>query len=260
MTPGNRHGRRRVLAGGLAVLVVAGIVVAVLARLGRPGSAPPNGAAGIVPADALAYVNVSLDRGRPGAGQALAVARRLPDFPVAGGALLSRLSTVIAGGRTAEYARQIRPWLGGEASLALLDTTTSTAGSLLILQIRDLARARAFVGSEGAVSAGSERGTTLLRYATGTGTGNELAFLGRFLVIGQDASVRAAIDVAAGAAARWRPTRPTGGRRPARAGTACSTLMPRWRACDGCWPIRAARSGPSVHCSTSPRYRAWRCR
>ncbi len=198
MTPGNRHGRRRVLAGGLAVLVVAGIVVAVLARLGRPGSAPPNGAAGIVPADALAYVNVSLDRGRPGAGQALAVARRLPDFPVAGGALLSRLSTVIAGGRTAEYARQIRPWLGGEASLALLDTTTSTAGSLLILQIRDLARARAFVGSEGAVSAGSERGTTLLRYATGTGTGNELAFLGRFLVIGQDASVRAAINVAAG--------------------------------------------------------------
>ncbi|HEX3830804.1 MAG TPA: DUF3352 domain-containing protein [Solirubrobacteraceae bacterium] len=189
--PASGHARRRMVAGGLAVLVVAVIVVAVLALRGGSGSGPPNGAAAIVPADALAYVNVSLDGGRAGVGQALGVARRFPDFPVAASALLGRLSNVIAGGRAADYARQIRPWLGGEAALALLDTTTSTAGSLLILQTRDAARARAFVRSEGAVSAGSARGTRLLRYATG----NELAFLGRFLVIGQDASVRAAIGV-----------------------------------------------------------------
>jgi hypothetical protein len=192
--PGNRHGRRRVVvAGGLAVVVVAVIVVAVLARSGGSGSGPPNAAAAIVPADALAYVNVLLDRGRPGVAQALAVARRFPDFPVAAGALLSRLSNVIAGGRAVDYARQIRPWLGGEAALALLDTTTSTAGSLLILETRDAARARAFARSEGAVSAGSARGTGLMRYPNG----NELALLGRFLVIGQDASVRAAVGVSA---------------------------------------------------------------
>jgi hypothetical protein len=190
---GNRRRRRRALAGGVALLVVAMIVVAVLAVSGGSGSAPPNGAAAIVPADALAYVNVSLDRGRPGVGQALAVAARFPDFPIAGGVLLSRLATVIAGGRTVDYARQIRPWLGGEVALALLDTTTSTAGSLLILETRDTARARAFVRSEGAVGAGSTQGTTLLRYPNG----NELAFLGRFLVIGQDASVRAAVGVSA---------------------------------------------------------------
>jgi Protein of unknown function (DUF3352) len=191
VTPGSGHGRRRVVAGVLAVLVVAVIVVAVLALRGGSDSGPPNAAAAIVPADALAYVNVSLDGGRPGVGQALAVARRFPDFSVAAGALLSRLSNVISGGRPADYARQIRPWLGGEAALALLDTTTSTAGSLLILETRDAAQARAFVRSEGAVSAGSARETRLFRYATG----NELAFLGRFLVIGQDASVRAAIGV-----------------------------------------------------------------
>jgi Protein of unknown function (DUF3352) len=189
----HQHRHRRALAGGLIVLIVAAIVAVVLALSGGSGSAPPNGAAAIVPADALAYVNVSLDRGRPGVAQALSVAARFPDYPIAGGALLTRLSTVIAGGRTADYARQIRPWLGGEVSLALLDTTTSTAGSLLILETSDTARARAFVGSEGAVSAGSTQGTTLLRYPNG----NELAFLGRFLVIGQDASVRAAVGVAA---------------------------------------------------------------
>jgi uncharacterized protein DUF3352 len=189
--PADQHRRRRLVAGGLAVLVAAVIVVAVLARSGATGSGGPNAAAAIVPADALAYVNVSLDGRRPGVGQALAMARRFPDFPVAAGALLSRLSNVIAGGRAVDYARQIRPWLGDEAALALLDTTTSTAGSLLILETRDTARARTFVRSEGAVAAGSTQATTLLRYPNG----NELAFLGRFVVIGQDASVRAAVGV-----------------------------------------------------------------
>jgi hypothetical protein len=223
-----------VVAGGLAVLVVAVIVVAVLALRGAPGSGPPDGAAAIVPADALAYVNVSLDGGRPGVGRALGVARRFPDFPVAASALLGRLSNVIAGGRAADYARQVRPWLGGEAALALLDTTTSTAGSLLILQTRDAARARAFVRSEGAVSAGSARGTSLLRYATG----NELAFLGRFLVIGQDASVRAAIGVSSSGS-----------------GSLATDPTYRRRECGDCWPIRVARSGRSVRCSTSRRCR-----
>jgi hypothetical protein len=188
-----RPGRRRLAAGALGALLI--LVVAVLMLSGGSASAPPNAAAAIVPADALAYVNVSLDRGRPAVSQALTVAARFPDFPVAGGALLSRLTSVIAGGRSADYARQIRPWLGGEAALALLDTTTSTAGSLLLLDVRDVARGRAFVRSQGAVPAGSDRGHQLLRYPDG----NELAFLGRFMVIGQDASVRAAIETAAGA-------------------------------------------------------------
>ncbi len=184
--------RRAAAAVGAGLLLV---VVAVLALRGGSGNAPPNAAAAIVPADALAYVNLSLDRGRPAVSQTLKLASRFPDFPLASGALLSRLATLVAGGRTADYARQIRPWLGGEAALALLDTTTSTAGSLLVLQVTDAARARAFVRSNGAVRAGAQRGTALERYPNG----NELAFVGHFLVLGQDASVRAAADVAAGA-------------------------------------------------------------
>jgi hypothetical protein len=176
---------------GVAVLVV---VVAVLLGGGGSGSAPPDGAADIIPADALAYVNLSTDGGAPPVRQALAVARRFPDFPLGAGAVLVRLASIVAGGRSADYARQIRPWLGSEASLALLDTTTSTAGSLVILDVRDVTRARAFTRAEGATSAGSDRGRSLERYPNG----NELAFLGHFLVIGQPASVRAAVDVVAG--------------------------------------------------------------
>lgn len=188
-------GRRRLIAGSVGAVLVVLVVVAVLVLSGGSRTAPPNAAAAIVPADALAYVNLSLNSGRPAVSQTLKLAARFPDFPLAGGAVLGRLSTVIAGGRTADYARQIRPWLGGEAALALLDTTTSTAGSLLVLEVTDAGRARAFVHAEGAVGAGAERRTALQRYPNG----NELAFIGHFLVLGQDASVRAAIDVAAGA-------------------------------------------------------------
>jgi hypothetical protein len=182
------------IAAAVAVLAVAVLVLALAG--GGTSAPPPNGAADIVPADALAYVNLSVDRGSSAVGRALNVARRFPDFPLAGGAVLSRLASVIAGGRPADYTRQITPWMGGETSLALLDTTTSTAGSLLIIEVRDAGHARSFVRAQGAVAAGSARGRALLRYPNG----NELAFLGHFLVIGQDASVRAAIDVVAGQA------------------------------------------------------------
>ena len=63
---------------------------------------PPTRRGAIVPADALAYVNVALDRGRPAVRQALTVAARFPDFPLAGGAGLSRFVAMVAGGRSVD--------------------------------------------------------------------------------------------------------------------------------------------------------------
>ena len=89
---------------------MVGVVVAVVALSGGDQSAaPPNAAAAIVPADALAYVNLAVDGARPAVKQALRVAQRFPDFPLVGGAGLSRFAAVIAGGRSVDYARQIRP-------------------------------------------------------------------------------------------------------------------------------------------------------
>jgi hypothetical protein len=143
---------------------------------------------------------VSLDSGRPAVKQALALTERFPDYPLASAAVQSRLGTVLSGGRSVDFASRIQPWLGDEAAVALLNTQTATAGSLIVLAVRDRSRARAFLHESGAVARGSYRGTALLSYPTGS----ELAFLQGFLVLGQDASVRSAIDVAAGASPSLR--------------------------------------------------------
>jgi len=91
------------------VVVLAAILGAGLGS-GSGAGAPATGAASIVPADALAYVNVSLDRGRPSVRRALAIAGRFGDFPLAAAGVLGRLSAILGGGRSVDLRRQIEPW------------------------------------------------------------------------------------------------------------------------------------------------------
>ncbi len=179
----------------LIAVILGLIAVLAMVIIGRPAPPPPaTGAAALVPSDALAYVNVSLDRHRPAVRQAVRLAERFPDYTLAVVAVETRLGAILAGGHSVDFAGQIGPWLGNEASFALLNTATATAGSLIVLDVRDRARARAFLQAQGATVHGSYRGTPLLVYPTGS----ELAFVSHFLVLGQDTSVRAALDVNAG--------------------------------------------------------------
>ncbi len=193
--------RRRRAAAVTGLLGVAA-VVALLAVLltggggnGAGGGGGARGTASVIPADALAYVDLTIDRGDPAVTQALEVARRLPDFPVLAAAALSRLGGVLGGGHAVNFSTGISPWLGGHAALALLNTATSTAGALIVVSVTDQGRARSFLRSMGASGHGSYRGQGLFVAPNGS----EVALVGGDLVIGQDASVRAAIDVAAGA-------------------------------------------------------------
>jgi hypothetical protein len=138
---------------------------------------------------------LTIDRGDPAVTQALEVARRLPDFPVLGAAVVSRLGGVLGGGHAVNFSRDVSPWLGGHVALTLLNTATSTAGALIVVAMTDQGRARSYLHAIGATAHGSDRGRTLFAMPNGT----ELAFAGRYLVIGQDAGVRAAIGAAAGA-------------------------------------------------------------
>jgi hypothetical protein len=189
-----KHARRWVIAAALLVaLVVAALAVALS---GSGTSAPPSivATASIIPGDALVYVSMSLDRNEPAVKQALAVGRRFPDFTVGGTVELGRLDQAVAGGRAVDFSSHVAPWAGSEAALVLLNTATSTAGSLIVVDVADRSRAQSFVRGQGAVADGSYRGTALLRYPNGS----QVAFVGPHLVVGQDASVREAIDVAAG--------------------------------------------------------------
>ncbi len=193
------RGNHRLLNAILALVVIAAAILAVLLRSGASGAAPPaTGAAAVVPADALAYVHVSTDPGRPAVQSGLKLFARLgaggTDSSPIGAAVLARLAAIAGGGSSIDFATDIRPWLGKEAAFALLNTASSSAGSLIVLDVRNGVLARQFVRRAGAQSLGAYEGVQMLSYRSGT----ELAFLAHYLVLGQDASVRAAIDVVHG--------------------------------------------------------------
>jgi hypothetical protein len=171
------------------------VVVPIVALSGSGEAAPDSAAASVVPADALAFISVSTDPTRPAVEQVLALAKEFPGYAAARSALLARLSALVSGSRRAGFSNRLPSWTGGEAAIAVLDTNTATAGSLIALEVSDRTRAAMSLDRSGATARGSYKGTPLLGYASGT----ELAFVRQFLVLGQDASVRAAIDAAAGA-------------------------------------------------------------
>ena len=178
----------------MAVAIVAAVLAVALVT--RPGPRPPaTGAAELVPGDALLYIHVSTDTSRPGVQQALRVAQRLPDFPLAAAAVSSRLGPILTGtrGATIDFASQVEPWLGREVGFALLNTPTSTAGSLIVIDVRNRAKAMSFLQGAGIVPLATYHGISLMRYPSGT----TAAFVRHYLVLGQRASLRAAIDAAA---------------------------------------------------------------
>jgi len=183
--------RAAAIAAGVAVLITLLVVFV----FGGSGVAPPaTGAAQVVPANALAYVHLSTDTGRPAVRQAEAVARRFPDYPVAYAAVINRLGAIVGG--SGNFANDVRPWLGKEAALALVGGRGGSASSLIVLDVKSAPRARAFVARAGASPAGAYRGIRVLAYSSGT----ELAFVRHYLVAGSDATVRAAIDASVGRA------------------------------------------------------------
>ena len=144
------------------VVILAGIVGVLLRAEGTTASPPVTGAAALVPADALAYVNVSTDPGRAAVQSALKLAARFPAYPLIGASVLARLSAIAGGGSSANFATDIRPWLGKEAAFALMNTTSSSAGSLIVLDVRNGVRARAFVRRAGARPIGLYDGVQML--------------------------------------------------------------------------------------------------
>lgn len=178
-----------------ALAALATVLVIVLAGSGV--EPPATGAAEVVPANALLYVHVSTDRSRPVVRQALTVSQRLPAASALFATVTARLEAILGGSRSGglSFASNVRPWLGKEAALAVLDTPGRSAGSLVVLDVRAPAAARRLLASVGARPAGTYRGITLFAEPSGT----ELALLRHYLVFGQAASVEAAIDVAQGA-------------------------------------------------------------
>jgi Protein of unknown function (DUF3352) len=185
--------RRRLVAVAVLGLVLVLVIAGWFALRGSGTTPPATGAAEVVPADALAYVHLSTDPSRPAVQDARRLASRFPDYSLLYAAVLNRLDAVLAGGAGGNFPRELRPWLGKEAALALIRSPgglSSSVSTLLVLGVSNRARAEAFLRSAGAIPAGVYDRVQLLAYRSGS----EVALVGHYLVAGPDRSIRAAVD------------------------------------------------------------------
>jgi hypothetical protein len=173
----------------LAAVLALALPAAAVAGCGGSDSSPPAaGAARLVPSDALVYVSVSTDAKRDVNKRAGKVAAKFPSYRSLRDQIVGRLATT--GGRV-DFERDVQPWLGKEAALALLNAGGDTAGSLVLLDVGDEKGAHEFAdrSTRGQATA-NYHGVELHRGSSATS-----AFIDHYLAIGQDATVKAAIDV-----------------------------------------------------------------
>ena len=153
----------------------------------RGDAAPTDATAQLVPPDALLYAHLSTSKGRTQDARLLALAGRFTAVRERVPALAMAL-TPSAGGL--DYARDIRPWLGDEVALALLDGGSAGPEPLLLAAVDDRAAARRALSKLGARPSGTHAGTQLLSLPPRA----TAAFTGEHVVIGPEAAVTGAID------------------------------------------------------------------
>src|SRR4051794_21743617 len=146
---GDDDGPRKVSARVVVVLVVLALVAASVAgmvayrKLSGGGTQPEA----VVPARAAAYAEVDLD---PPAAQKVAAARFFRGHPVAArsvradgdiGRLL--LASTVAGAKAIDFNRDIKPWAGDRAAVALVPNVAGTPMTYEIaFQVKDSATAK----------------------------------------------------------------------------------------------------------------------
>jgi hypothetical protein len=168
----------------LALIAVVVVAAAAIALQGRGGA--PDRLAAIAPPDALAWAHASTGTGGDPA-RMWSLARRFPavaDLPARlAGAFGLRASEL-------DVARDVRPWLGEEAGIALLGAGGGTA-PLVLAAVDDRAAAAAALGRLGARPA---HGGLYALPAPGMAAG----LSDRLLALGPQAAVRAALARDAG--------------------------------------------------------------
>jgi uncharacterized protein DUF3352 len=186
--------RARVTPARVALAtVLVGALLGVAALIesedeGGEGGVPSDHAARLVPADTLVYVHAALDRDSPQWERATRLFGRLPGLV----RLRDRATKALTpGSGSLDLAREVDPWVGEEAALALLPGKGGAARSLILAEVSDRELALAFLErAVGKVRRTSHRGIKIRLHG-------ELAtaFVDGFLLVGQLGNVRRALDV-----------------------------------------------------------------
>ena len=188
--------RQRLALAVLAAAVAAVALAFAVPRLpcqfpGGDACAPGDDAHALVPADALAYAHLALD---PETQQYEDARETLGSLPEITRQVVARLLAQVPGpgGQAADFARDIAPWLGGQAAVAIVPVGGG-AEQVQLLEEGDPERADEFAASLAAGESRTEEyeGVELSIDSRGLAT----ASIGGFLVIGTDAGVRRVVDV-----------------------------------------------------------------
>ena len=188
-------------AGGCVVVVLLAVWLFVPSALpcGVPGGErcpEPDRAAELVPADSLAYAHVNLDPDTDQYREATAVAARVP--------LLTRQLLGVAalqlpgpGGSVPDLARDVAPWFGDEAAVAVVAARGRVPQQVVLLGVADPEGAAGYSESisAGDVRAQTYRGVELRKDSRGLTT----ALIDGFLAIGSEPAVRRIVDASTGA-------------------------------------------------------------
>jgi hypothetical protein len=189
--------RRRVaVIAALAAAVAAFMLLAVPAlpcQLPGGDRCPPSDdAVELVPGDSLLYVHVNTDSGSEQYERATELAARLPSLA---GQVVARLPG--ASGAGIDYDKDVRPWLGGEAAVALVPTGAGELDQALLLEVGDEAGAQSFADELTGKGTPSEP----YRDVQVTTKGDvSTANVNGFLVVGAKRAVESVIDTDVGAA------------------------------------------------------------
>jgi hypothetical protein len=184
----------------LAVILIAAFVAVPALPCGAPGGdvcPPSDDAIALVPADSLAYLHVNVDPGTEQYQAASDVAGRIPSLTEQ---LTSRLLDRVPGpgGRPPDFGREIKPWFGGQAALAVIPAGERAANEVQLLQVSDAKGARRFADS---IAPGKPRTSEYRKVQVSVDRrGLATAQVGGFLAIGRESGVRDVIDAQGGAA------------------------------------------------------------
>jgi len=196
------HTRRRLAlaVGVLAALLVIAFVAVPALPCQFPGGdvcPPSDDAIHLVPDDALAYVHVNVNPDTEQYKEARDVAARVPNLAgqVTDRLLLARVPG--PNGSPPDFQRDIAPWFGGQAALAVVPAGGKAAEEVQLLQVSDEGAANKYADS---VAAGTPKTLDYRNVPVSVDRrGLATAIVGGFLAIGRDSGVRAVIGAQSGA-------------------------------------------------------------
>ncbi|MGI8632096.1 MAG: DUF3352 domain-containing protein [Solirubrobacterales bacterium] len=176
------------------LLAVAAVIVAYVVLL-RPasGSDATADAQELMPSDVMLYVAIDLDTDAEQYTKMAAILKRFPSFDAVRGVALGRITG--PSDETFAFDKDIRPWAGDSATVAVVPGKASRPQSLLAIDVDDEGKAKEFLdGLKAKPTVSKHRGTEIRAYAPDFVT----AFAGDFLVVGEADTVKRTIDLADG--------------------------------------------------------------